>query len=536
MAVPAKRPRIALTIVEKKELCQYKASNPALRLQDLSEWCVTKFDKHVAKNTISDILKQRQKWMNMQCNASILKKEAIGRHPELERALWLWFSSARVDRPDVNVSDAMLLMKARKFGEELGVTGLQYSHGWISRFRARHGIRSFATHGEKESADPATVFTGRQTLKKDLSSYSPNDIYNMDETSLFFRLQPGQTLSTEAVKGCKRSKDRITVALCVNSTGTHRLRPFVIGKARNPRCFRGFKADQYVDYFSNAKAWMTAVEFKDFLEAFDRWAKKNKRNLALIVDNAPSHKEISTLTNIRLFFLPPNVTSVLQPLDAGIIRSFKAQYRNLLSLHLLDLMDEGRRTTIDLRQALIMVAQAWQKVRFACFLFTKRFSIFLFEPQVTTITVVNCWTHVDILPNQTGSSSSVGRDIVHQRPERERFEGLKDLQNTLLRLSGENQDAAVFVDVDAAVATTANLTDEEIVNLMRNNNDEPDDESPSPLPSSAARLMCHDLVRYFESQGNHDGAQGAWSLLDAVNKSAVNASKQTNIEDFFKRE
>ena len=38
-------------------------------------------------------------------------------------------------------------------------------------------------------------------------------------------------------------------------------------------------------------------------------------------------------TNIAVKFLPPNSTSILQPADAGIIRSFKAQYRKLFVQH-----------------------------------------------------------------------------------------------------------------------------------------------------------------------------------------------------------
>ena len=70
---------------------------------------------------------------------------------------------------------------------------------------------------------------------------------------------------------------------------------------------------------------MTSLEFKDYVESFDRWAKTKDQHLVLLIDNAPSHKQVK-LDNVLILFLPPNTTSVLQPLDAGIIRSFKPKY------------------------------------------------------------------------------------------------------------------------------------------------------------------------------------------------------------------
>jgi hypothetical protein len=44
--------------------------------------------------------------------------------------------------------------------------------------------------------------------------------------------------------------------------------------------------------------------------------RKNKRHILMILDNAPCHKAYP-MSNIRLEFLPPDCTGVLQPLDAG---------------------------------------------------------------------------------------------------------------------------------------------------------------------------------------------------------------------------
>lgn len=69
-----------------------------------------------------------------------------------------------------------------------------------------------------------------------IKDYKPSDIYNMDETGLLFRALPDKTLSIRGddCKGGKRSKDRLTVMLCVNMEGKFE-KPLVIGKAAKPR-------------------------------------------------------------------------------------------------------------------------------------------------------------------------------------------------------------------------------------------------------------------------------------------------------------
>lgn len=71
--------------------------------------------------------------------------------------------------------------------------------------------------------------------------------------------------------------------------------------------------------------------------------------------------------NVRLVFLPPNTTSHVQPLDAGIIRAFKAKYRALHVSWLVSELeaDESKgadKIRADIQKALRWSRQAWDNI------------------------------------------------------------------------------------------------------------------------------------------------------------------------------
>ena len=73
------------------------------------------------------------------------------------------------------------------------------------------------------------------TLKLLLQEYEPNDIYNADETSVFYKVLANSlyAFSAETLRGSKylNSKDRLSVTLCTNMRSTDKLPPLIIGKA-----------------------------------------------------------------------------------------------------------------------------------------------------------------------------------------------------------------------------------------------------------------------------------------------------------------
>jgi len=68
-------------------------------------------------------------------------------------------------------------------------------------------------------------------------------VYSADEMGLFFTVLPNRTLAYKG-ESChigKDSKDRLTVLLCVNSDGSDKQVPIVIGKSPKPSASRMLK-------------------------------------------------------------------------------------------------------------------------------------------------------------------------------------------------------------------------------------------------------------------------------------------------------
>ena len=98
-----------------------------------------------------------------------------------------------------------------------------------------------------------------------IETYSPDDVFNADETGLYFRALPDYTylFRNESTKGCRTPKERITVLCCV-SMNDRKEKLLVIGKSENPRRLKGLK-DLPVDYYANKIAWMTSTIFNERL-------------------------------------------------------------------------------------------------------------------------------------------------------------------------------------------------------------------------------------------------------------------------------
>ena len=211
----------------------------------------------------------------------------------------------------------------------------------------------------------------RKKLPEILEEFQPKDIFNADESGLFMRALPDRRLvnSSEKAVGGKVPKERISILLCANMSGCEKKKLLVIGRSKKPRCFPRDLQTLPVDYDYSSKAWMTGIIFTRWLHNWDRELRLQKRKIILLIDNCSAHPQNVELTNIVIEFLPKNTTSIIQPLDAGIIRNFKHFYKISLRRKILLLADSNLKEDakslmkkIDVLTAIHLSAQAWRNV------------------------------------------------------------------------------------------------------------------------------------------------------------------------------
>nr|XP_026498686.1 tigger transposable element-derived protein 4-like [Vanessa tameamea] len=154
---------------------------------------------------------------------------------------------------------------AQRFGEDFVC-----SSSWIQRFRARQGIVGGKMSGKATSVDKGAVEDWMTQKWPTLcEGYTPDDIFNADETGLFYNMTPDRTLKFkgENYSGGKMSETRLTIMVAANMTGSCK-KFLVIGKSKKPRCFKLVRSLP-VTYENNVKSWMISEIFERWLRDWD---------------------------------------------------------------------------------------------------------------------------------------------------------------------------------------------------------------------------------------------------------------------------
>ncbi|XP_013775709.1 tigger transposable element-derived protein 6-like [Limulus polyphemus] len=231
--MPGKRKH--LTIQQKMEV---------IKIHDKGAKCVhIATEMQCGKTQIQTIVADKQKikalWESGSNPAMKVTKVRKTANHELNEQVFEWFCNAR--SKDIPITGKLIQEKAVMLSVELGLDDFSASNGWLDRFQKRHNISCSVLSGEGASVNEETVNDWCSRLESMCEGYSLKDMFNADETGLFYRALPtrSQVIRGDKCHGGKYSKERKTVLLGCSATG-EKLAPLVIGRAANPRCFRGY--------------------------------------------------------------------------------------------------------------------------------------------------------------------------------------------------------------------------------------------------------------------------------------------------------
>ena len=318
-------------------------SDEGLRKCKLSDSFARQSD--MSHSTIATILKNKVKEAvkgSVSLKATKLTKIREGPISCMEKLLMTWIEDQTQKGIPLSTmtittkAKSLFVMLKEKAGPDYNVE-FTASSGWFQRFKNRYSLHKMSS--ESASADVKAAEEFLETLDKLTveENYLQQQIFNVDETSLIWKWMPERTFfhkEGKSVPGFKAFKDRITVLVGGNVAG-YKLKPFVIWHSENPKPFKHISKHTLSLYYKSNKSWMTQLLFQDALlncyeSKMEKYCLENNIpfKILLISDNAPGHPPfIGDLhPNIKLVFLPPHTTSLIQPMDQGVKETFKAYY------------------------------------------------------------------------------------------------------------------------------------------------------------------------------------------------------------------
>ncbi|KAM6350482.1 tigger transposable element-derived protein 5 [Podargus strigoides] len=286
------------------------------------------------------------------------KKMRLANEEEIDRAVYAWFLALR--QHGVPLSGPLIQAQAEAFARQIYGPECTFkaSHGWFWRWQKRHGISSQRIYGE--GSLPAEPERGPDLLPvpaADAGGYGDEQIYNANVTGLYWKLLPGGVMAAAQRRPAPR--ERVTVLLAANLTGSHKLKPLVVGALRDPPSLRHHNQDKFPACYRHSPkarlgpALLRAWFFEDFVPGVKRYLRRSclQQKAVLLLSSPPPSsgmgpEESSPLQtpdgSIRALFLSKGPAGsgsggggsrIPAPLEQGVVSTFKQLYkRELLRL------------------------------------------------------------------------------------------------------------------------------------------------------------------------------------------------------------
>ncbi|CAB5376228.1 unnamed protein product [Rhizophagus irregularis] len=224
----------SLTLAQKKELCEKQRDQKLSGVQLAAQY-------GISTSTVSDILKRSEHWLSIDTtlpNANNFREKSSV-YPQLEEVMSIWVDQ-QISR-NLTINGPIIQQKAVECANLLDITNFSASAEWLSNFKQRNNLHTYKKKGEAGSAPIDELPQMRAELREILQAYELKDIWNCDETALFWRLEPSKTIAHDPVLGKKRPKERVSILATCNASGDERLPLVFIHKYETPCALKGIE-------------------------------------------------------------------------------------------------------------------------------------------------------------------------------------------------------------------------------------------------------------------------------------------------------
>ena len=190
------------------------------------------------------------------------------------------------------------------------------------------------------------------------------------------------------------------------------------------------------------------------------------------------------LTNVKVQLLPPRTTSMIQPMDAGVIAAFKRWYRRY---HLQNAIDcDERREGFNIYKVDQLTAMRWSVAAWN---------------EISSTTIANCFSHTGLFSTESVISSAVeverskdGATEVEEEESELEQELIAQLKK--LRVRDPIEISELLDPIEEDETAQPELTDNEILKeVLEADNEEENSEDAAPVAEKYTRTEKISLLR-----------------------------------------
>ena len=160
---------------------------------------------NIGKTSAATIVKNEEKlrkdYASFEGNRKRIRQ---GKFYKLNEAVYLWYTKCCNLYPTgALIREEALLMKEKMIETNPELDGFHASNGWLESSKITYGIRETTTviSGEAGDVPITTVKAWMERLPELVKGYSLEDVLNMNELWLFFKILPQKGLVEKGKKG-----------------------------------------------------------------------------------------------------------------------------------------------------------------------------------------------------------------------------------------------------------------------------------------------------------------------------------------------